>query len=195
MKKILLIFVLVTVFMPLVNAQSVGEKWIGGSIGFTTNKENDEDRTYNYNITPEFGYILTDKLALGIAIGYDHSEYNRFYSANGEHLNFVAKKNGYTINPFVRYTFLKGNIGGLFIDGGVKYGYYKEDLFSYEIESHEIEAGFRPGVAVVLSSKLSLIGRFGFLGYERRFSDDSYRDSFGFNFDMKNVSLGVNVVF
>lgn len=195
MKKNFITFILMIAVLPLIKAQSVGERWVGGSVGFTTTKVTDFERVYNYNITPEFGYILTDKFALGISVGYDHNEHNSYYSIDGDTKEYVVKRDGFTINPFVRYTFLKGNIGGLFVDGGVKYGHYKTRYIQSDDKENDFEIGFRPGVALVLSSKLSLVGRFGFLGYSQQKREADKRDTFGFNFDMNNVSLGVNVIF
>lgn len=197
MKKILFCLVLLSFVMPFAKAQSVGDKWVGGSIGFTTSKEDDKLRTYDYNIVPEFGYILSDRFALGIALGYDHAEYVSSYhsaeNAFSDYVDYVVDKNGFVVNPFVRYTILKGSIGGLFVDGGINYKYYKIQYHNNHEDSSEYEMGFRPGVAVVLSSRLSLIGRFGFLGYSSsRYETDV---TSGFNINMKNVSLGINVVF
>lgn len=199
MKKFLLLLALYVFIAAQVNAQSAGDKWVGGSIGFTTSKEEDKLRTYDYNIMPEFGYVLNDRFALAIALGYDHSEFVSSYhsaeNAFSDYVDYVVNRNGFVVNPFVRYTILKGNIGGLFVDGGASYKYYKVQYHNNHEKIEDFEIGFRPGVAIVLSSRLSLIGRFGFLGYRTFDSKYYYDKTSGFNIDMKSFSLGVNVMF
>jgi len=185
MKKLIFTLALVFGLTTVVNAQQPGQMWVGGSVAFKTSKIKDGDRLTNYNILPEFGYVLTDNLGLGVNLGYAHHE----YSDDGKKM----KVNGFTINPFARYSFLKGNIGGLFVDGGAGYTYGKNKTMNTKM--HELEIGFRPGVAVNVSDKISLTGKFGFLGYQYEKIGDQKKNSFGFDFDLSQVQFGVNIIF
>lgn len=189
MKK--LIFTLAVVFgltsMTSVNAQGAGSMWAGGSVGFETSKVKDGDRHTNYNIIPEFGYVIYDDFGVGIRLGYAHREFG------DADLERKVKTDGFTVNPFARYSFLKGNIGGLFVDGGAGYTYTKNKTTDTKI--HEFEVGFRPGVAITVSNNLALTGKFGFLGYQYEKYGSRKTNSFGFDFDMSQIELGLNIVF
>jgi len=185
MKKILLTLTVILGLTTTVNAQEAGKFWVGGSVGFKTSKVTDGDRLTNYNIVPEFGYVLNDNWGLGINLGYKHDE----RAVAG----LKQKTDGFTVNPFARYSFLKGNIGNLFIDGGAGYSYSK--VKSTDTKVHELEVGFRPGVAINVSDKVALTGKFGFLGYQYEKYGDRKTNTFGFDFDLRQIQLGVNFVF
>lgn len=185
MKKVLLSLMVLLGLTSVVNAQNPGNFWVGGSVGLETSKVKDGARLTNYNIIPEIGYVLSDNWGVGIKLGYAHDEYT---------LNDAKmKSNGFTVNPFVRYSFLKGDIGGLFVDGGAGYTYSK--IKSSDTKTHEFEVGFRPGVAINVSDKVALTGKFGFIGYQYEKMGSRKTNSFAFDFDLSQVLLGVNIVF
>lgn len=197
MKKLLLAITLTLALAVTANAQDVGQIWVGGSLGIETSKTGDYDRINNYNITPELGYVLNSDLAIGMRIGYKHAE-EAYKSYNDEDysLGFVygkEKYDGFEVNPFIRYTFLKGDIGGLFLDGGVGYAYLKNK--ATDVKTNTYEVGIRPGVALALSEKVVLTGRFGHLGYTHSKAGSEKSDKFEFNLKMNNILLGVNVIF
>ena len=185
MKKILLSLAIVFGCTTMVSAQDVGKFWVGGSVGLKTSKVKDGERLTNYNIVPELGYVLNDNWGVGIKLGYQHDEYTN--------KGIKEKSNGFMVNPFARYSFLKGDIGGLFIDGGVGYAYSK--VKSTDTKMHELEVGFRPGVAINVSDKVALTGKFGFIGYQYEKFGDRKTNTFGFDFDLSQIQLGVNFVF
>ncbi len=186
MKKLFFTLAIMFGLTTVVNAQSAGNIWVGGSVGLKTTKEKGGDRFTNYNITPEIGYAVSDNWGVGIKLGYKHDEY-------GSGLNGKLKSDGFGINPFARYSFLKGNIGGLFVDGGVGYNYSK--VKSMDIKTHELEIGFRPGVSINVSDKVALTGKFGFFGYQYEKVGDSKTNTFDFDFDLSQIQLGVNIIF
>lgn len=194
MKKLLLSLLFVTATTAVVNAQEIGQMWVGGSLAFSSSKTDDLDRANSYKIIPEFGYVLTNDFAIGVKLGYQHTEYSDVYD---EQDTYVEKSNGFSINPFVRYTYLKGDIGGLFIDGGVGYSHFKTKSTPYNAERkrNAFDVGFRPGVALALSERIVLTGRFGFLGYEYSKAGDIKSDKFSFDLHMDQIELGVNIVF
>lgn len=194
MKKLFLTLAVLFSVATIANAQDVGKIWVGGSVSFKSEKTDGFDRTNNYRIIPEIGYVVSDKLGVGIKLGYGHFESTKtIIDATGNTISTKSKENGFTVNPFVRYSVLKGNIGGLFVDGGVGYSYLKEKGADNKL--HQWEVGFRPGVAVNVSDQVSLTGKFGFLGYENKKYGSRKTNSFGFDFDMTQVELGVNFVF
>ncbi|NDW11221.1 outer membrane beta-barrel protein [Dysgonomonas sp. 520] len=190
MKKLFLAIALVFGAVTA-NAQDVGQIWVGGNVGFSTTKIKGFDRMTDYTILPEFGYVLNENFGIGVNLGYSHQE---ALDVDGMGDIFVTNQKGFAIAPFVRYTFLKGDIGGLFLDGGVKYINSKEKGAGDRL--HEFEVGITPGVAISISDKVSLIGKFGFLGYSQGKSGDHYKtETFELGLNMNQFSLGVNLIF
>lgn len=174
--------------LTVASAQERGQVWMGGSIGFSTSKVDIDgaDRTTNFNIMPEVGYQFSDNWAVGIRLGYGRT--------NDDDL---GKIDAFTVNPFARFSFLKGNVGSLFVDGGVGYTYGK--VKSTDAKTNMFEVGFRPGVCVNLSQSLQLTGRFGFLGYQhenvKRGDAKVKTNSFAADFDLSQILLGLNFKF
>lgn len=185
MKRMIFTLAIIFGLVSVVNAQNPGQFWAGGSVGVKTSKVKDGDRLTNYNIIPEIGYTFSDNWGVGIKLGYAHDEYN--------FNNSKVKSNGFTVNPFARYSFLKGNIGNLFVDGGVGYTYSK--IKDVDIKTHELEVGFRPGVAINVSDNIALTGKFGFIGYQYEKIGSKKTNSFEFDFDLSQILLGVNIIF
>lgn len=214
MKKLFLLAVVLLVVSVKSGAQDVGQMWVGGSASFSSSKVKDRTESQtSYSIIPEFGYVINEKIGIGINGGYSRSEYtNVFISSytlpplNGMgYINEVNYENyttkTYSIAPFVRYSFMKGDIGGLFVDGSVGYKYSSFDRKSdnNNQDMHTFEIGITPGVAFNVSGKVSLIGKFGFLGYKNNKTNFSfYKDEkieiksneFGFDLNMSSIRLG-----
>jgi hypothetical protein len=174
-----------------VNAQEVGGMWVGGTVGLWSSKVKGADSELSFKVLPEFGYAVSDNIGIGISLGGGHLK--------TEDLNFVDGKssgesvNYYRVSPFLRYAFLKGDLGSLFFDGGVGYEHWKE--CGGGAKMNRLEVGFKPGVSLNVSDKVSILGKFGFLGYQYDKSGDYKRNSFGFDFDMENIELGMALKF
>lgn len=192
MKKLFFTFGLLFLGLVATTAQEVGNIWVGGNVGFTSSKKKGEPRNVDYKIVPEVGYILNERFAIGIRGGYEH--YDAIEIERTATSVIMNEANGYSISPFVRYTFLKGDIGGLFLDGSVGYGQLK--LKGVEDKINKLEVGISPGVAISLSEKVAVVGKFGFLGYSQtQQGDDDKETTFGLNLDMSKFEFGINYIF
>lgn len=204
MKKIILALVVLLGLGTYANAQETSKYWVGGSIGFTATDDGSDTYT-NYNVVPEFGFTLSDRLGLGMKLGYQHVE-----SGNAMLLNEVIELDGndvniFSVNPFLRIACLKGNLGGLFVDGGVSYAYakikdiYVSDYFGGDrmnVKMNIFEVGFRPGVSLNVSNRVSLLGRFGFLGWQQVNVDGGSKvNNYGLDFNLNQIQLGMNLAF
>jgi len=200
MKK--LFFTLFIAFSSLlsVNAQEIGQFWLGGSFGFWSDKIAGGESVTSFQFLPELGYAINEDIGLGIRLGYrsqetleyDYDDYYGGYDISKERVNTL------TIAPFVRWAFLKGHFGGLFLDGGIGYSYGTiDDYDDYSLQ--QIEVGISPGVAINVSQSVSLIGKFGFAGYRhiKEGVDDynTYLNSFGLNLDMSEFLVGAVIKF
>lgn len=200
MKKLIFTLAIMLGLATTVSAQEVGQMWVGGSVGFNSTKIGDGDRVSSYRIIPEIGYAFAENMGVGIKLGYAHNK-NVLSSFSKDGL---YAKDAFTVNPFIRMAFLKGSMGSLFVDGGAGYTYAKSDVTEVDSEGNVSngkvklnawEVGFRPGVAVNVSSRITLTGKFGFLGYQHAKLGDVKGDDFGFDFDLGQTELGVSIVF
>lgn len=189
MKKLIFTLAIMCGVVTGVSAQSPGKVWVGGSVGINTSKVKGGESATSYRIIPEVGYVLSDNWGVGIKIGYSHDE----KAIATDLFSGKEKTDGFNVNPFVRYAFLKGDIGGLFVDGGVGYKYSKNK--ATDIKTNTYEVGFRPGVSLNVSDKVALTGKFGFLGYKHEKEGDIKTNSFKFDLSMENIELGMNFVF
>lgn len=181
-----------------VNAQNVGQMWVGGSVGLWSSKVKGEDSQTSYKILPEFGYVFSENLGVGINVGYAHME-GKAANIGGTYYN-SDDADGFIVAPFIRYTFLKGNIGGLFLDGGVGYTHLKEKYTNAlgekdDVKVNMFEVGIKPGVAISVSEKVSLTGKIGFIGYQYEKAGEAKTNSFGLDIDLSRVELGASIVF
>lgn len=190
MKKLFLTLTLLFGLMITANAQEVGKMWIGGTASFKSVKAGDAKATTDYGIVPEFGYMLSDNMGLGISLGYRHTE--GLGTPDAEGVATMNKANGFEVKPFLRYNVLKGSIGGVFIDGGVGYSHLKAG----EVKTNMIEVGLRPGASINIADNVSFIGKFGFLGYKNTKVGDFKTDEFGLDLNLaKNIELGIIFLF
>lgn len=143
MKRIVLLLFLVLGAMSM-----QAQVYVGGTFGFWYNDDITEKTTFS--ISPEVGYHLNRKWAIGVSLGLAQEKVDE------------AKSTGFLIAPYARFSFYDQGIVRLFVDGG----------FGYSTVSHEdsentngFEIGFKPGLAIKLNDHFSLIGKYGFLGY------------------------------
>lgn len=127
MKTIKLFLALSLLITLTTNAQITKGNWmVGGSGDFSTKKlvNNYSDGTSETNafrsieITPNIGYFIKDKLALGVKIGYEgefysgntsspEQHYNTIYS--GPFVRYYLLNSQKLINPFIESSFIFGN--------------------------------------------------------------------------------------
>lgn len=195
MKKLIFTLVVALSSVFALSAQEVGQWWVGGSVGAWSTKVKGSDAVWSAKINPEIGYAFSENLAFGVQLGYAHSE--RGLEALGlDNLVFnelALNTNAYSISPFLRMSFLKGDLGALFVDGGVGYTYAK--VSGLDDALNVFEVGFKPGVAFNVSDNIALLGKFGFAGYQYAKLGDLNENSFGLKLDMSQFQVGAIVKF
>lgn len=185
MKKLFLT-VAVALSALAVNAQDM---WVGGTAGVWSSKVKGADSELSFKVLPEFGFVVNENIGVGISVGGAHLHDEYYSSGEAGH----SSKNLYVVNPFVRYTFLKSTLGGMFVDGGFGYSWSKGT--NGGAKGTEIEVGLRPGLALNVSNKVALISKFGFLGYQHTKLGATKTNGFGFDLDLSNIQLGANIKF
>lgn len=177
MKKILLT-ALVAVAALTANAQV----YVGGTLGFNSQNKlidqlggGDKSGT-SFEIMPEIGYKLDDKMSLGIVIGFSTtnntnmiSEADKTAFGGGVPANIKLDKsfNKFTVAPYFRYTFATWDRVSLFADAKLGFDYAKHD--DDKITTFGIF--ITPGVAVNFN-KVSFVAKLGDgLGFASEKSD------------------------
>lgn len=185
MKKLFLTITFLFSLLITMNGQDAGKVWVGGNAGFSSTKVKGADAVTNYKILPEVGYMFSDNIGIGISLGYERTQ------VGIEDLTYNADQ--IVVNPFVRYNFLRGDIGGLFIDGGIQYGHAK--VKNTDLKEDMYGIGFRPGATINISKNISFIGKFGILGYQHSKIGEAKADWYGFDLSLDNVEFGISFVF
>lgn len=174
MKKIFMTLAAVAVAATM-NAQI----WVGGELGFTTDKAttkvngNSESITSNnFKFAPEIGYNLSEKWAVAMKIGFAHNEDNGEIKSLIEEYNGGVVKgrklmtNAFFINPYARYTFFKAGNFTAFIDGGISYATTHINNLSDVMENvNAFGVAINPGITYAVSDKVSLVAHMGDLSY------------------------------
>ncbi len=137
--------------------------YIGGNVGFNKTDYNGA-KTTNFKIAPDFGYVLNDNWAFGLALGFSDEESDEFYGKE------------YTVSPYARYTFYRNGALSLFADGVFEYARLKPEASD---AANGWGVSVEPGIAYNLSEKFSIVAKFGYLGY----ADIEDVTTYGFEFD------------
>ena len=146
--------------------------YVGGSLSVWN--DDDADKT-GFFIAPEVGYNINSNWAVGIELAYADKNASSYGAST------------FAVSPYARYTYFNQGVVSLFVDGGFSYA---------TIDADGVDDGFniglKPGFAVKLSDKFSLVSKFGFLGY----ASDYPNVGTGFGLDFtNNVSFGFFVNF
>jgi len=208
MKKLIWI-VTILMFISQVSWSQVsaGRIFVGTGLGFTsqsgkkTVKKNNSTtdtkfpNTTTFSISPGGGYILSDKIALGLNLGFNSS------TTKEDNANFSSKETSSTffVSPFVRYfLMLEDNFGftGTFnirVSSSNSKSETKIGSVSTTIEEPKISGlsiGITPGVIFFPSSKIGIEGNIGFLGYS---STTSKAKNSNTETTTNNSQIGFNV--
>ena len=157
MKKL---FTLALVAIAALGA-SAQDAYIGGRFGFMHEENRGKAATNEFSILPEFGYNINKSWAVGTTIGYEYTHWN----GTGTDLHL------FNFNPYARWSFFRtsNNLVQLFVDGGAGIGLGQYDYGKDNDDNHTAvtwNVGLRPGVAINLTNKFSIVAHMGFLGYE-----------------------------
>ncbi|MFD0765340.1 hypothetical protein ACFQZI_10795 [Mucilaginibacter lutimaris] len=209
MKKLLLTAITSVFILGAAQAQvGKGHKFIGGSFNFSY----DEDGTVqnfnfdsgvtqyfnykitNFNISPEFGFFVGNKLAIGIQPGYSRvsgTETSNFYSATTPASNYSYTNKyhtdivGLAIN--LRYYCMVNDKFGFYPQMGVSTSHVANDFTNGHFAAY---AG--PNVVFFPSPKVGLNMGFGNISYQYNYLSHSNFVNASLN---NNFNFGVNYYF
>ena len=152
-------------------ATTMNAQWyVGGTVGYNYTKDKNTDvKSNTFVITPELGYNLNEKWAVGMKIGYAYNKVDD------------AKSNEFVVNPYARYTFVKLDKVNFFVDGGFEYNYVKVE----DDSANGFGISFKPGVAVNLNEKISFVAHVGNFGWASAKAKNAK--------SVQSVDLGLNL--
>jgi len=193
MKKTFALITLVAASVTCASAQM----WVGGSLGFghkASETEGQVDKNFNskhdYNslsFSPEIGYDLNDRWSVAVGLEYAHSvsEYESIFESTS-----TTTTNSFSIEPYVRYHALKWGKLGLFVDGGVSYGF--SHINGSGDTSNDFAVFVSPGLSYRLNDRFVLVSHISGLKYTHSWYDEADNNSDVFNFGLSSsLSLGV----
>lgn len=177
MKKIFM-----SLAVALVSLCASAQVYVGGTMGISSNKIGDGDSKVAYKFLPEIGYQFNKQWSVGLEFGLQ--------KGNPCTISAVGDQTTYEVAPYVRYNFVNSKLFDVFMEGTVGYGRVNK------VNADIFEIGIKPGVALNLSDKFSLITKVGFLGY-RGYSPEHGKSSstFGLDLDGTNIQFGAIVKF
>ena len=202
MKRLLVVFVLLLAFVTTSFAQEKRRFWIGGEFSYY---EKDQDisnrKDKNYGLFPEFGYGLSDRLSIGLNLGYGYQK-----STLGDASYYNKQKiKSYSVAPFVRYAYLKWKIVDLYVDGLI--GYSRHDVEQYsnvdqtpswnDDKRDTYNVGVRPGISVRITPHIALSASTGVFGFQHTKGNDTKTTSLRLNdtFSPSGLSFGFKYLF
>ncbi|MBR5893028.1 MAG: hypothetical protein IKZ37_05290 [Bacteroidaceae bacterium] len=170
MKKVLLTLIIATVAIA-----ADAQVWIGSSFGFRYFSEAEGAETIaNFKFKPEIGTAITENLAVAVVWGFD--------VVSPDEGNTTCKV---SINPYVRYNFMKLGNFKMFIDGGFTY-YNNEEMDDWDIS-------LKPGISYTINEHFNIVGHLGD-GMVFREGDTKLENGFAFNL-ANNLTFTLNYVF
>lgn len=175
-------------FMTVVAAVAVAmsanaQVYVGGTAGINSVKVAGGDSELTFKVLPEVGYSLDDEWGIGASLGW--SKGNGLADLGGQYIHEGNLTTTFEVNPYVRYTAVKGKYVNVFVDGGFGYKHYNGQGNAWNV-------GLKPGVAVNLD-KFSFAAHVGFVGwktYKAKGADKS-SNAAGVDLDGNNISFSV----
>jgi opacity protein-like surface antigen len=168
MKKIMMTLAAVAVAATM-NAQG----YIGGSLGFSSEKTNNgtvgtaatsEKTVTGFNFNPEIGYKLDDKMAVGVVLGFGFDKTKTELvgtaattaAAAGQEISSEVKTTTFSLKPYLRYQVLTFGKANIFVDGGLNFA-----LESAKDMKPAMDLGLfvQPGVAFDINEKWSIVAK------------------------------------
>lgn len=185
------------------------QMYMGGTFGINTNGSKDVQGNvsvkgpseFTFDLSPELGFILSDKLAIGGIVGLT------IFTENDNAIpdNYKATTTLFQLRPYADFTFMKAGKFGVFARGSLTFVFGKvtETLGGLSVASDPVvgmAVGLAPGLKYDVNNHIQLRTNLNFLGFNAGFvrtADNppapqqktvSTASFFGMNFDLTNVA-------
>ena len=140
-----------------------------------------------YLLSPEIGYNINQNWAIGTTAGWGKGNPVKIEDEPQKTQNY------FTVEPYVRYTFVRSKYINAFVDGGFGYTHVNH-AHGAAASVNAWSVGVKPGISVNLSPKVSFVAHVGFAGWKSAKADvDGAKssDAWGVDLDGNNVTFGV----
>ncbi|MCL2144273.1 MAG: porin family protein [Endomicrobia bacterium] len=188
MKKLVLVLALMVAFS--MSAFAAGKFYVGGTLGFVSESDTydgkDAGSSSVFSITPEVGYVINEKLDVGLDFGYLMRSKK---DASGDTVDY----SGFGIAPYVRYALAEAGDLRFLAKFAIGYESVKADVDDAEAEN-TISFSLAPVVEYKLTESFALVATADFLSLSFYSCDKNKSTTFGFNGGLGG-SLGVSFSF
>lgn len=181
MKKVLMTLL---VMLAVVTAYAQ-EMYVGGGISLW--RDTDAEIS-SFSISPDFGYELNERWAVGGQLVLDFNSETSTVMANGYPR---GKYTSFAIAPYARFSYYENSIVRLFLDMGFGISVNKPKNGS---SVTGFEVGVKPGLAVKLNDNFSFVTKVGFAGFRDDYLNGG-KSGFGVDVDGERISIGIEYAF
>ncbi len=195
-KTVVLLIFLMSIANLQIKAQTKGNTLLGGNISYLSSSYNSEvfgdkieQKTSQMTISPVFGKMVTDRMAVGFKLGFKYSK------IDGSNYNEPDIDQSILFAPYIRIHY---NILGNF-------KYYMEPYFSKTFvlgdESENApqiyQMGLNVGVLYFISQKMSLELSIAGVNYKHMYDEDTeYKsNTFSLEYDLVTPNVGLKYYF
>lgn len=179
--------VLMTLAVAFIAVAANAQVYVGGNVGIASSKIGDADAVTTYKVLPEIGYNINQNWAIGTTAGWGKGNPVKIEDEPPKNQNY------FTVEPYVRYTFVRSKYINAFVDGGFGYTHFNH-AHGAAASVNAWSVGVKPGISVNLSPKVSFVAHVGFAGWKSAKADvDGAKssDAWGVDLDGNNVTFGV----
>jgi hypothetical protein len=197
MKYLSLIFVLLVLSLEGVAQFNAGDKFISGTFGFSSqNSPTDLSGGISYkrttfSFTPQVGFFLNEKIALGGSIGY--SSIRNKESAVFPGTSSTYQYTQFSIGLMVRRYFQISDAFFISIEGSPFYSSYEEDYatLSSPTKGRSLGLTFRPVFSFFPSKRWAVETGFGSVGVNVFTNENLDRKTTSFSLDYGVLNFGL----
>ena len=176
-----------TLAVAFIAVAANAQVYVGGNVGIASSKIGDADAVTTYKVLPEIGYNINQNWAIGTTAGWGKGNPVKIEDEPQKNQNY------FTVEPYVRYTFVRSKYINAFVDGGFGYTHVNH-AHGAAASVNAWSVGVKPGISVNLSPKVSFVAHVGFAGWKSAKADvDGAKssDAWGVDLDGNNVTFGV----
>lgn len=173
-----------------------GDVILTGAVAFSGTKTG-EIKGSSFSVMPSAGYFLTNNIAVGVSLGYGHSEEDVYIGLDSPYpqmANQVA--NTFSADVYGRYYFTAAKKFSLFAQLSAGFATSKREFEGTNIEfkTNSFGAAIAPGISYFLTSHLALEASFGIINYTTYNPENI--DIYGYGADedtTNNFNIGLNL--
>jgi outer membrane protein len=178
---------------------------VGGNLSAynRTLQSNKELKTNGFNVSPSVGYFVTDRLAVGLSVGYGYAKNTNYIDTGGDPAMILVTEitNGVSVMPWVKYFIPAGDQKFFFSpSAGVSVDFLttkRESIAeSYTSKGNDYSAFVSPGFTYFPSTHWGVSLNVGGLNYtiENPEGDDNNTSTLNFSLT-SGTSVGINYFF